>query len=53
MNRMSFIGGIGLGMAAGAVIGMSMPRKKVRSSVGKMMRSMGDTADRVAGCFKL
>lgn len=53
MHNRTLLQGIGIGMAAGAVVGMMLPRRRSRTVVGKTMRSMGNTVDRVAGSLKL
>ena len=46
----SFMAGLGVGMAAGAVLeAVMMPKKKGKCASGKMMRSIGDIIDNIAG----
>ena len=46
MNKMSFVKGIGVGMAMGAAVGMiASPKKK--SSIGKTLKSMSSVVDGV------
>ena len=46
----SFMAGLGIGMAAGAVLeAVMMPKKKGKCASGKMMHSIGDIVDSIAG----
>lgn len=47
----SFMAGIGIGMAAGAMLEvMMMPKKRsMKCASGKMMHSIGDIIDNIAG----
>ncbi len=47
----SFMAGLGVGMAAGAMLEAAMmPKKKsMKCTSGKMMRSIGDIIDNIAG----
>ena len=46
----SFMTGLGIGMAAGAMLeAVMMPKKKgMKCASGKMMRSIGDVVDSIA-----
>ncbi len=46
----SFMTGLGIGMAAGAMLeAVMMPKKKGKCGSGKMMRNIGDIIDSIAG----
>ncbi len=51
VNKMSFVKGMSIGMAAGAAIGMLVMPKKQKSTVGKALRSVGNVVDSVAGAI--
>ena len=50
MNSIDFVKGIGLGVMAGAAIGMAVVPKKKRTKnvVAKALRSAGDVVENVA-----
>ena len=51
MNKMSFVKGMGIGMAAGAAVGMLVAPKKQKLTIGKALRSVGDVVDSVTGAI--
>ena len=53
MNNMSFIKGMGVGLAVGSMVGMMAMPKKKKINVGKALKSMGDVMDNVAGAIGL
>ncbi len=54
MNKMSFIKGMGVGLAVGSMVGMvAAPKKQKSSTIGKAIRSVGDVVENVANTIGL
>lgn len=54
MNKMSFIKGMGIGVAVGGVVGMvAAPKKRSKSSIGKALKNVGTAVESVANSIGL
>ena len=55
MDKKNFILGMGMGLAVGGAAAMAMrPKKsKVKSTVGKTFKTMGEVADAISTSFKM
>jgi len=56
MGKQGFLRGMGLGMAAGAAIGIALAPKKKRTlkrAAGKVLRSAGEAAENLSSAIEM